>query len=396
MLTSLSRRPDRPIRLQGMLRPEQNSFAVVRLIAAFAVVVSHCYLLQSGSSENEPLYTSTGYSLGAYGVQVFFVLSGILVAQSLMRSTSLLDFAIARTLRIFPALIVCVLLISFLLGPALSSLGIADYFRNDVLYAYLGKTLFLTTGSAPLPRLFSANPVPNVVNLSLWTLKYEVLCYASLAAVGGLLLGYGSRSTRTAAAFAAWVGIMILFPPGLGQGNSGIANAHFFFLFFGVGVTAYLGRRLIPVTTSVLGVLFMFFFATVGTKWASIGAVFFLGYAAIYAASFDLGLLRRLTNRYDLSYGTYIYGVPVTQALLVVEPTLGVWPLIALTTVIVLLLAFLSWVLIERPALALRTRIATLLDGLQGSPRLSCSDADARQASRERPAIRRRRLEQAG
>lgn len=381
MLYSFSLRPDRPMRLQDMLRPEHNSFASVRLIAAFAVVVSHCYLLQSGSSENEPLYTSTGYSLGSYGVQVFFVLSGILVAQSLMRSTTLFDFAIARALRIFPALIVCVLVISFLLGPAVSSLGVADYFRSGVLYAYLAKTLFLTTGSAPLPQLFSANPVPNVVDLSLWTLKYEVLCYASLAVVGGPLLGYGSRLARTAAAFAAWVGIMILFPPGLGQGNSGLANAHFFFLFFGVGVTAYFGRRLIPVTTSVLGVLFLFFFATVGTQWASIGAVLFLGYAAIYVASINLGPLRRFTNRYDLSYGIYIYGVPVSQALLVVEPTLGVWPLIALTTVIVLLLAFLSWVLIERPALALRKRIVTFLDGLRGSARHSSGDVDARQAA---------------
>lgn len=380
-MSDYSKQSNHRLFLRDILRPEQNSFASVRLIAAFAVVVSHCYLLQSGSSENEPLYTSTGYSLGAYGVQVFFVLSGILVAQSLMRSTSLLDFAIARALRIFPALIVCVLMISFLLGPALSSLGIVDYYRSGVLYAYLAKTLFLTTGSAPLPQLFSANPVPNVVNLSLWTLKYEVLCYASLAVLGGPLLGYGSRSTRTAAAFAAWVGIMIVFPPGLGQGNSGIANAHFFFLFFGVGVTAYLGRRLIPVTTSVFGVLFLFFFATVGTKWASIGAVLFLGYAAIYVASIDLGPLRQFTNRYDLSYGTYIYGVPVSQALLVIKPTLGVWPLIALTTVIVLLLAFLSWVLIERPALALRKRIATLLDGLQGSVRHSSSDADARKAA---------------
>lgn len=380
-MSDYSKQSNQRLFLRDILRPDQNSFAIIRLIAAFAVVVSHCYLLQSGSSENEPLYTSTGYSLGAYGVQVFFVLSGILVAQSLMRSTSLLDFAIARALRIFPALIVCVLMISFLLGPALSSLGIVDYYRSGVLYAYLAKTLFLTTGSAPLPQLFSANPVPNVVNLSLWTLKYEVLCYASLAVLGGPLLGYGSRSTRTAAAFAAWVGIMIVFPPGLGQGNSGIANAHFFFLFFGVGVTAYLGRRLIPVTTSVLGVLFLFFFATVGTKWASIGAVLFLGYAAIYVASIDLGPLRQFTNRYDLSYGTYIYGVPVSQALLVIKPTLGVWPLIALTTVIVLLLAFLSWVLIERPALALRKRIATLLDGLQGSVRHSSSDADARKAA---------------
>jgi peptidoglycan/LPS O-acetylase OafA/YrhL len=120
-----------------MLKPDRNSFAIVRLIAAFSVLVSHCFFLQSGSAASEPLYTSTGYPLGAFAVQVFFVLSGILVSQSLMRAPSLIDFASARALRIFPALIVCVLAVSLLLGPALSSLSIADYCRNGARKTYL-------------------------------------------------------------------------------------------------------------------------------------------------------------------------------------------------------------------------------------------------------------------
>ena len=35
--------------------------------------------------------------------------------------------------------------------------------------------------NAPLPGLFTHNPVPDVVNLPLWTLKYEALCYFGLA-----------------------------------------------------------------------------------------------------------------------------------------------------------------------------------------------------------------------
>jgi peptidoglycan/LPS O-acetylase OafA/YrhL len=97
-----------------------------------------------------------------------------------------------------------------------------------------------------------------------------------------------------------------------------------------------------------------------------VAAALCFGYAAIYVASIDLGPVRQIANRYDLSYGTYIYAVPVTQALLVLDPTLGVWPLIALTAIIVLPLALLSWNLIERPALALRTCIGTCLTGLLG------------------------------
>ena len=97
---------------------------------ALAVLISHCVFLSTGLSSAEPLYKWTGYTLGQHGVQVFFFLSGILVAQSLYTSQSVKDYAIARGLRIFPALIVCVLLTAVVLGPWLSSLSAMDYLRD--------------------------------------------------------------------------------------------------------------------------------------------------------------------------------------------------------------------------------------------------------------------------
>ena len=57
-------------------------------------------------------------------------------------------------------------------------------------------------------------------------------------------------------------------------------------------------------------------------------------------ATFQFGNLRALTSRFDLSYGTYIYGVPVTQTLLHIWPTISIAALISLTAAIVLPLAF--------------------------------------------------------
>ena len=82
-----------------MLAPERNSFGIIRLAMALCVLDSHCFFLAAGSSQQEPL-AWTGYTLGDYGVQVFFILSGILVTQSLARSGDVFDFAIARVLRI--------------------------------------------------------------------------------------------------------------------------------------------------------------------------------------------------------------------------------------------------------------------------------------------------------
>jgi len=58
----------------------------------------------------------------------------------------------------------------------------------------------------------------------------------------------------------------------------------------------------------------------------------------------------------DLSYGVYLYGWPVQQALHALFPALGamalLWPSLALTVII----AALSWYLIEKPALGLKRR----------------------------------------
>ncbi len=77
-------------------------------------------------------------------------------------------------------------------------------------------------------------------------------------------------------------------------------------------------------------------------------------YAAITLALAPSVVAPRLQPRDDLSYGVYLYGWPVQQALHALFPampaTLSIAPALATT----LLIAFLSWRLIERPALALK------------------------------------------
>ena len=158
------------LRLEDILAPDRNSFGAVRLSMALAVLISHCFYLLSSTSHSEPLHAWTGYTLGEYGVQVFFIVSGILVAPSLDRSRSVLDFAIGRSLRIFPALVVCVLLTALVLGPIMTACAPLGYLADAGVPRYIARTLLLTTGSAPLPGVFEDLPVARLVNLSLWTL----------------------------------------------------------------------------------------------------------------------------------------------------------------------------------------------------------------------------------
>ena len=113
-----------------------------------------------GTSAAEPLQPWLGRSLGECAVRVFFILSGVMVAQSFDRGRSIVDFTVARALRIFPALIVCVLAVAFVLGPFASALPASDYFKSTELYSYAAKTLTLASGSAPLPLACSSNSKP--------------------------------------------------------------------------------------------------------------------------------------------------------------------------------------------------------------------------------------------
>lgn len=351
----------RPVWLSDMLVPERNSFGVLRLSMALAVLVSHAVFLATGQNTAEPLYGWTGYTLGQHGVQVFFFLSGILVAQSLMKSESLRDYAIARGLRIFPALIVCVLLTALALGPWLTTLPVTDYLKDKLTAAYILKNILLIRASAPLPGLFEGSPgdAAGAVNTSLWTLKYEVMCYVALAVIGWIAIRTKAYREVAVVAIAGWLAIVITQPVGLELGvpRTTFEVLLYFMLFFGAGSIAYVLRHYIPVHGSILVVLGVLLALAIGTRYAVAMMAVTLGYGALWLATFDFWGLRRFTNRSDYSYGTYIYGMPVSQALLHFVPGMSAVSLTLLTAGIVLMLAFLSWELVERPALRLRHRL---------------------------------------
>ncbi len=341
-------------KLDDILEQDRNSLGVMRVAMALAVLVSHCFFLASGRMEAEPLYGWTGYTLGQHGVQVFFIMSGVLVMQSLMKSESVRDYAIARALRIFPALLVCVLLTALVLGPLMTSLPVAQYLSDPATPRYIVRTALLITGMAPLPGVFSDNAAPALINSSLWTLKYEVLCYVLLAGLGAIAIATKRYKEIFLGALALALPLIFYKRPELAKTNGLLENIRYFALFFGTGVVAYVARHRLALTWIALPPLFAVFALTVGTYFAELTMALFLGYAALWLASFRFGPLRSFTNHQDYSYGVYIYGVPVTQALLHFHPTLDVLSLVLISIAFVLPLAHLSWQWIERPALGLR------------------------------------------
>ena len=95
-----------------------NNFDFIRFIAASMVIYSHAFPLSRGN-DGELLkdITNGQWSFGSLAVAVFFVISGFLISQSYDRKNQPLNFIKARILRIFPGLIVVILLSALVLGP---------------------------------------------------------------------------------------------------------------------------------------------------------------------------------------------------------------------------------------------------------------------------------------
>src|SRR6476660_364780 len=168
---------------------KRNNFDAIRLTMALAVVWSHSFALFYGSEKTEPtsILLSGAYNAGNLGVMVFFVISGFLVTKSLFSSDSLLQFIMRRIRRVYPGYLVATSICAFVIIPIyahLMNMTVGEVFKT------LGANLFLRNYFPP-SNAFTANPTPNVVNGSLWSIPFEFWCYIGIAALG--IVGLANR-----------------------------------------------------------------------------------------------------------------------------------------------------------------------------------------------------------
>lgn len=349
--------------LGEILRPEDNNFGLLRLAAAASVVLTHAAWLSTGDNLSQPLSNFGRYNLGQHAVHLFFVLSGLMVAGSLDRSVSLVEFALARALRILPGLLVCASLTAFLLGPVVSSFSLASYFSDARTYLYPLQVSTIAKITASLPGVFETTPVQGVVNEPLWTLKYEVLCYAGLAFLSGL----GALRSPRAFLGIALVAFSILVPLTWERVDpASLTVAHHFArlgLCFLIGVAFYRYR-------SILRLRWLAAAWGIGAWWVgrdtgleAVLTFVLTGYVGLMLATVPMGAARTFTNRNDLSYGLYIYGWPVTQTLVWGIPELGPVSAALASLGLAGMLAWLSWSWVEQPSLRAKNRLMPLLAG---------------------------------
>ena len=338
-----------------------NSFDLLRLIAAFSVLVSHSFVLTTGSELAEPIYrlTSGGLSLGFISVGVFFIISGFLIARSFERSSSLQSFVTKRALRIFPGLVVSLLVTVIAAAVLIGDLALLT--RTGTI-KFLGNALFLPV-EQKVPGVFENLPLPHAFNGSLWTLKYEVACYGLVT----VLLWF--TPLRVVSIFLALAASFILGVltdyTSLGGLIYHVAILADLFQYFGLGMLLNAFASRLPCSTKIAFGLLAIWGLTLLTPLCRTLTPLLLAYPVIVVGLMPSRLGRQLSRFGDLSYGTYVYAFPVQQAVIAVDADrTQSWLNIVLAGPLTLGLAYASWKVVERPMLRLKS--ASLLSKWRG------------------------------
>jgi peptidoglycan/LPS O-acetylase OafA/YrhL len=341
-------------KLSGYTNGRDNNFNLIRMIAALSVLITHSFALSLGSGEFEPFRQSLGMTIGNIAVDIFFITSGFLVTASLLNKQNIAEFILARVLRIFPALLIMLVLTVFVLGPAFTSMQLSEYFSSKTTYKYLIKCSSLFFGvSYELPGVFEENIYKSAVNGSLWSLTFEVRMYAILAVSWFTLRTISVRFKSFIVAFAIASGAYTVIDHFYSLTDSNFPNLAFMF-FSGASFHVLKDR----ITLSHGVTLWMFIALIIAAHDKNLFYVTYIAsiaYILFYLTYMPAGFIRKYNSVGDYSYGIYIYAFPVQQSISALVPGVSVLNMIFTSGVITLLLSIASWHLVEKRSLKLKS-----------------------------------------
>jgi peptidoglycan/LPS O-acetylase OafA/YrhL len=300
-----------------------NNFDFIRLIAAVLVIISHSIVFLGINQEDILGKFSRGtISFSHLGVATFFIISGYLITQSALHSTSWKSFLWKRVLRLIPGLLIVLLLCAFILGPIVTSEPLNYYFSNKETYHFL-LSVFLYVQKYSLPGVFENNPI-NAVNGSLWTIAYEFTLY--ILVMFGFLFGIMKKRNLVLCLWIVFLSFRIYIGNKFfwyGYASPITLNLNMMYVFewsfyFLSGMLVFLYRDLNIIKLKILIILFCSYILAASLNQKEILYILnyiFVPYLVFYL-SFIPGRLNAFGKFGDFSYGFYIYAFPLQQALI--------------------------------------------------------------------------------
>jgi peptidoglycan/LPS O-acetylase OafA/YrhL len=349
--------------------PRSNALNAWRLTLATGVILCHSWLLTG----RRVSYPPADQLLEHAWVDGFFAISGFLITSSWLSNPRLRNYFAARGLRILPGLWVCLIITAFVIAPlsvAIQGGSAAKLLLSTAPIEYVLKNSAVVMLQGDIGGTPRGVPWPYGWDGSLWTLLPELFCYIAIAGLG--VVGLLRRRWFVPAALALALLWSALLPPwsifaeiprntqqqvdvAIVAQTVGMVASRFAVMFL-AGALLYQFRNVIPARWSLVAVsVVIVLAASLMPNYRLVGAIP-LAYAIIVSGALIHN--KRLRLRTDLSYGVYIYAFPIQQ-LLVIGGLASLNPIVfaIIAAIATLPLAGLSWFLVEKPAMSLKSRL---------------------------------------
>jgi len=334
--------------IEYLLNKKSNNFNLIRLLAAISVIYGHTSAI-TGHGPADLFLQYVGFKfIGGVAVDIFFVISGFFITSSFVNAKNYKYFLVSRILRIYPALIVCILLTVFIVGPLLTES--TEYFTNKQTweYLYLNSSAYSTVYH--LPGVFT-NLFDKGVNGSLWSIAVEVKLYI-IVFIFGLFSILKNKYFFNSLFFV--IIVISYFKPTFFEYILQFENHRHVALMFLIGSFIYINKEMLILNPFIL--LFLCFFAATqhGTDNFVYAYMVLLPYMVFYIGfSKEIKVFNKIG---DYSYGVYLYGWVVQQIVIYFSPALSNLNHAIISIIFSLFMAMISWHLIESRLLKLKER----------------------------------------
>lgn len=349
-----------------------NNFFIIRFCSALLVIYDHMFTLVR--ADNQPMFM--GRNIAAIGFYSFFLLSGYLVSQSYQSDPNVLRYAIRRSFRIMPGLIVLILITVYIIGPIFTTVPLPEYFSSYLINEYLQCILLKIYYT--LPGVFFQNPYPTAVNGSLWSLTVEMMLYVTIPllivlfkkinirvpVVAGIiifLIAFGYYVSQTA------LGEIVFYQIGL---YSALRVAPYFFI--GYLFTLPKIKKILNLQVAFFMFLFLVYFQF-PKGMNDFMILLFLPYIVFSVALAPKPIFKNFGLKNDYSYGLFLYSFLVQQMVInIISVRMNLiipfYAYLVLSFGLSFLFAFFSWHCVEKPIQRLGKKLCSKLKSLGADP----------------------------
>lgn len=333
-----------------------NNFDIIRLFAALEVALSH--MATHLSIENSVVIQALGYFPG---VPIFFFISGYLIFQSYsnIQENKYAIFFRNRILRLYPALFFCFLITTLSLYFS-GYLASKDFTLKDFAIWAITSLTFFQFYNPDFLRGYGVG----AINGSLWTISVELQFYI----LTPLLFIFYRRHKKASIAVALVFMLINTINTFLNDKSSmvaklvGVSFAPWLYMFM-VGAYVSTSQKIQKSILSVnpLAYLLIYlasYFLAAKYELGTGNGINFVSYIFLCLLVFRLAhakptLSRNLLRGNDISYGVYIFHMPIVNLMLFYNLQATRWSLLVCLMATVGI-AVISWYFVEKPSLKLK------------------------------------------